>query len=80
MLIKSLIWNALLTWTQIPKMKHFRSIETKKMKAKVGIYEDYLEMLIITVLKSDMILSVVDRNVAIFTIRHTISCYEFEVS
>ena len=50
------------------------------MKAKVGIYEDYLEMLIITVLKSDMILSVVDRNVAIFTIRHTISRYEFEVS
>ena len=41
MLIKSLIWNALLTWTHIPKMKLFRWIETEKMKAKVGIYEDY---------------------------------------
>ena len=33
--------HVLLTWTQIPKMKHFHSIENKKMKAKVGIYEDY---------------------------------------
>ena len=41
MLIKSLIWNTLLTWTHIPKMKLFRWIETEKMKAKVGIYEDY---------------------------------------
>ena len=41
MLIKSLIWNALLTWTQIPKMKHFHSIENKKMKARVGIYKNY---------------------------------------
>ena len=39
-----------------------------------------LEMLIITLLKSDMILSVVDRNVEIFTIQHTISLYEFQVS
>ena len=37
MFIKSLIWNVLLTWTQIPKMKHFCSIEAQKMKAKVGI-------------------------------------------
>ena len=33
MLIKSIIWNVLFTWTQIPKMKNFR----KKTKAKVGI-------------------------------------------
>ena len=38
-----------------------------------------LEILIITGLKSDAILSVVDRNVAIFTTRHAITCYEFQV-
>ena len=35
MLSKSLIWNVLLTWTQIPKMKYFRYVEAEKMKAKV---------------------------------------------
>ena len=47
MLIKSRIWNVLLTWMQIPKMKHFRSIAGEKMKAKIGIYECYFGKLII---------------------------------
>ena len=39
----------------------------------------FLEILIITGLKSYAILSVVDRNVAIFTTRHAITRYEFQV-
>ena len=37
-----------------------------------------LEISIITGLKSDAILSVVDRNVAVFTTRHAITGYEFK--
>ena len=37
MLIKSLIWNVLLTRMQIPKMKHFRSLAGEKIKAEIGI-------------------------------------------
>ena len=40
----------------------------------------FLEIFIITGLKSDAILSVLDRNVAIFTTRHAITRYEFQVS
>ena len=40
----------------------------------------FVEIFIITGLKSDAILSVVDRNVAIFTTRHAITRYEFQVS
>ena len=39
-----------------------------------------MEIYIITGLKSDAILSVVDRNVAIFTARHAIMRYEFQIS
>ena len=39
-----------------------------------------LEILIITGLRSDAVLSVVDTNVAIFTTRHAITRYEFQVS
>ena len=48
------------------------------MRAKVGTKSAILEMLIITGLKSYTILSIVDRNVAIFTTRHAISRYEFQ--
>ena len=59
-------------------MKHFRLIEAEKMKVKVK--SAILEMLVITGLKSDAILSVVDRNVAMFTTRHAIMRYEFQVN
>ena len=39
-----------------------------------------MEIFITTELKSDAILSVVDRNVALFTTRHAITSYEFHVS
>ena len=39
-----------------------------------------LKILMITGLKSDAILSFVDRNVSIFTTRHAITRYEFQVS
>ena len=35
---KIIIWNVLLTWTQIPKMKHLHSIAAEKIKAKVGLH------------------------------------------
>ena len=40
----------------------------------------FLEIFIITGLKSDVILSFVDRNVAIFTTQHAIMHYEIQVS
>ena len=40
----------------------------------------FLEIFKVTGLRSDAILSVVDRNVAIFKTRHATTCYEFQVS
>ena len=56
----------LLTWTQIPKMTHFRQMEVERSMT--------------TGLKSDAILSFVDRNVSIFATRQAITRYEFQVS
>ena len=63
-------------------MKHFRQIEAENTKAKLELVSKSttLEMFIITGMKSDVILSVVDRNVAIFTTRHAITRYELQIS
>ena len=46
MLIKSRTWNVLLTWTQIPKMKHFHWIEAEKTKAEIVIWEHYFGVIL----------------------------------
>ena len=63
-------------------MKHFRQIEAENTKAKLELVSNSttLEMLTMTGMKSDVILSVVDRNVAIFTNRHAITHYELQIS
>ena len=52
----------------------------RKRRPKLVSKTAILEVLIITGLKSDATLSVVDRNVAIFTTRHAMKRYEFQVS
>ena len=48
-----------------------------KRRPKLVSKSAFVEIFIITGLKSDAILSVVDRNVAIFTTQHAITHYEF---
>ena len=65
MLKKSLIWNVLLTWTQITIWSIFVKYKPRKRRPKLVSKSAFLEIFIITGLKCDAILSVVDRNVAI---------------
>ena len=52
----------------------------RKRRSKLVSKRAILEVLMITALKSDATVSVVDRNVAIFTTRQARMCYEFQVS
>ena len=52
----------------------------RKRRPKLVSKTAILEVLIITGLKSNATLCVVDRNVAIFTTRHAMNRYEFQVS
>ena len=61
-------------------MKDFRRIEAEKTRPNLVSKRAILKILIIADLKSDAILSIVDRNVAIFVTRHAITRYEFQAS
>ena len=69
---------------QMSRFNYFTAFSINKgqenRRPKLVSKSAILEMLIITGLKSDTILSVVDRNVAIFTTQHTVMHYEFQVS
>ena len=58
----------------------FVKYKPRKRRPKLVSKSAFLEIFIITGLKSDAILSVVDRNVATFTTRHAITRYKFQVS
>ena len=70
------------SWPELKfqKWSIFDKLKPRKRKPKLASKSSILKILLITGLKSDAILSVVDRNVAIFTTPHMITRYEFQVS
>ena len=80
MFTKSHIWNVLLTSElKFQKWSIFVKYNPRKHRPKLVSKSAFLQIFIITGLKCDMILSVVDRNVAIFTTCHAIMHYEFQL-